>query len=57
MHAEDTLQCLPHVRIIIENADGFLLIGHNAASTIEPKQPEAPGRKNEWVVDGDIAQT
>ena len=57
MHTEDTLQCLPHVRIVINNTDGFLLIGHNAASTIEPGQPEAPGRKNQEVGDGDIAQT
>ena len=57
IHTEDTFQCLPHVRIIIENTDGFLRIGHNAASTIEPGQPEARGRKNQWVVDGDIAQT
>ncbi len=47
MYAKDTLQCLPHVRIVIKNTDGFLLIGHNSASTIEPKQPESPGRKNQ----------
>lgn len=47
MHTEDTLQCLPHVRIVIKNTDGFLLIGHNAASTMDPKQPESPGGKNQ----------
>ena len=46
MYDKDTLQRLPHVRIVIKNTDGFLLIGH-AASTMEPKQPESPGRKNQ----------
>ena len=47
MHTEDTLQCLPHVRIVINNADGSLLIGHNLqAPSIESKQPQAAGRKN-----------
>ena len=45
MHTEDTLQCLPHVRIVINNTDGFLLIGHNTASTIEPKRLRSLGQK------------
>ena len=45
MHTEDTLQCLPHVRIVINNTDGFLLIGHKTVSTMEPKRLRASGRK------------
>ena len=40
MQVEETLQCVPNIRIVIENTDGLLLIDHNAASTIEPRQPE-----------------
>ena len=36
MHAEDTLQCLPHVTVVINNTDGFVLISHNPASIMEP---------------------
>ncbi len=30
MHAEDPPKRLPHVRVVIKNTDGFLLIGYNA---------------------------
>ena len=29
MQTENTLQCLPHVRIVINNIDDFLLFGHS----------------------------
>ena len=46
MHAEDTPQCVPHARVVINNTDGLSLIGHSLRlqRRIEPN-PEAFGQK------------
>jgi len=30
MQVEETLQCVPHIRIVIENTNDFPLVGHDA---------------------------
>ena len=58
MHAEDTPQCVPHARVVINNTDGLSLIGHSLRlqRCIEPN-PRRSGRKNASSMTRDIIQT